>query len=240
MASTAPNPEVLLDLIEYHLHRVVEFDPYKRFPGVQDRTSFAAMISQDPAFSPFGLEDERYIIARIGGNLITSLHRKIGDLYEAMFQYLLKCRFGLDEDAFKFSVDVVIGDRTQKRSTDGVVPISALANAALPLLGSSWQDTEGLAFEVRSCYQIGDSKRIQADWDMALMLEENSLTPVMLVFCSTSLKSPIARLRNSWNLFEGEDTFNFIQELTHYDLKGFLGQSQPYIARLIQDSLSKL
>ena len=187
MPVSLPDPNVLLELMEYHLGKVVQFDPYKKFPGIQNRESFAAVISNDPAFASFGLDDQRYIIARIGGNLVTSLHRKIGDLYEAMFQYLLKCKFDLPDEAFKYSVGVSIGDRIQKRSTDGIVPTSSLTETDVPLLESSWQSTDGLAFELRSCYQIGDSKRIQADWDMALTLKGNNLTPVMLVFCNTSL-----------------------------------------------------
>ena len=237
---TVPDSATLLNLIEYHLSRVVKFDPYKRFPDIQDHASFANMISQDPAFAPFGLADERYIIARIGGNLITSLHRKIGDLYEDIFHYLLKCRFNLSDEAFKFSVEVAIGDRIQTRSTDGVVPSESLTNVTLPLLDDSWRATDGLAFEVRSCYQIGDSKRIQADWDMALMLKATNLTPVMLIFCNTSLRSPVTRLGSSWNLFEGEETFDFVSDLTQFNLKEFMAQNQPYLTRLIQDALSNL
>jgi hypothetical protein len=229
-----------LKITEDHLNKVVSFDPFKKFPGVADRESFAAMVSNDPAFAPFGLTDDRYIVARLGGNLVTSLHRKIGDLYEALFQYLLRCRFKLGEDYLKFSVEVAIGDRTQTRSTDGMVPRSYLADIELPLLDSAWQDTDGLAFELRSCYQIGDSKRIQADWDMALALEQTNLTPVMLVFCNTSLQSPVSRLSASWRLFEGEETFGFIRDLTGFDLANFMKNNQPSLTKLVHDALAKL
>ena len=240
MNSALPDPEALLKLTENHLNKVVGFDPFKKFPGVSDRASFGKMVSADPAFAPFGLNDDRYIVARLGGNLVTSLHRKIGDLYEDLFQYLLRCRFGLEEEFLKFSVEVTIGDRTQTRSTDGVVPRSSLENVELPLLERAWRDTDGLAFELRSCYQIGDSKRIQADWDMALALQQINLTPVMLVFCNTSLRSPVSRLSESWRLFEGEAAFGFIEDLTGFDLESFLKSNQPRLTELVQDALSKL
>ncbi len=238
--STPPNNEMLLKLIQEHLKKVVGFDPFKKFPNVSDRASFAEMVSTDPAFAPFGLNDDRYIIARLGGNLVTSLHRKIGDLYEALFQYLLRCRFGLDDESLKFSVEVAIGDRAQTRSTDGVVPLSELEKLDLPLLKPSWRETNGLAFELRSCYQIGDSKRIQADWDMALALKQINLTPVMLVFCNTSLRSPVLRLSESWQLLEGDNAFSFIQDLTGFDLAGFLQENQPSLTELVQNALANL
>ena len=198
------------------------------------------MISNDPAFAPFGLNDERYIIARLGGNLVTSLHRKLGDLYEDLFQYLLRCRFTLDDEHLKFNVEVPIGTRTQIRSTDGVVPATELSDIKLPFIDDVWHETRGLAFELRSCYQIGDSKRIQADWDMALALKELDLTPVMLVFCNTSLHSPVARLSQSWELLEGTKAFTFVHSLTGFDLQSFLLANQPQLTKLVQDALAKL
>lgn len=157
----------------------------------------------------------------MGGNLVTSLHRKLGDMYEAIFQYLLKERFCLTDDELRFSVDVKIGERIQKRSTDGLIPAKRYGNITLPSSLKNWQSSAGIGFEVKSCYQIGDSKKIQADWDMALALSEKNLIPVMLIFCNTSLVSPVIRLAKSWNLFEGEDTFRFVHELTGFDLYGF-------------------
>lgn len=237
---STPSIQELSKLIDNHLNKVVRFDPFQKFPGITDRESFGAMISNDPAFAPFGLNDERYIIARLGGNLVTSLHRKLGDLYEDLFQYLLRCRFSLDDEHLKFDVEVPIGTRTQTRSTDGVVPVTALSDIRLPFLDDTWRETNGLAFELRSCYQIGDSKRIQADWDMALALKRLYLTPVMLVFCNTSLHSPVSRLSQSWELLEGADAFDFVHSLTGFDLQGFLQANQPRLTKLVQDALAKL
>lgn len=42
-------------------------------------------------------------------------------MYEALFGYLLKESFGLNESDLHFSVQVQIGDRIQVRSTDGLI-----------------------------------------------------------------------------------------------------------------------
>jgi hypothetical protein len=90
------------------------------------------------------------------------------------------------------------------------------------LIPNEWLQFDGIGFEVRSCYQIGDSKRIQADYDMSLALRADNINPVMLIMCSTLLKSPIARLSKSWELYEGMDSFNLISSITNFDLYGFL------------------
>jgi hypothetical protein len=87
----------------------------------------------------------------------------------------------------------------------------------------------GLALEIRSCYQIGDSKRIQADRDMALALRQISLSPVMLVYCETSLRSPIIRLSQYWCLKEGKAAFDYIHQLTGFNLLRFLNENKSFI-----------
>jgi len=232
--------DVLLLIAKGHLTKILDYDPYQNFPGVSDRSQFSALISKDPAFADLGLADERYIVARVGGNLVTSLHRKIGDMYEGLFQALLLFRFGLTPEQTKYQAKVKIGNRVQLRSTDGMIPMDRLSTVELPRLDSRWKRSKGLAFEVRSCYQIGDSKRIQADYDMALHLKAESLWPVMLVFCSTSLHSPIIRLSKSWALFQGEETFAFLRDLTGFDLARFMHGNSEILRSIIEQALSKI
>ena len=120
----------LLAIAQAHLARIVNFNPYRNFPGINSRKEFSDLLASDPAFCNLGLTDERYLIARVGGNLITSLHRKIGDMYEDMFRHLLRTRFGLPEADLNFGVYVQIGDRKQLRSTDGIVKIEYLLTFA--------------------------------------------------------------------------------------------------------------
>jgi len=65
------DPQHLLDIAGHHLGLVQEYDPYQSFPGVTSREQFRELIRRDPAFAPLGLDDDRYLTARIGGNLVT-------------------------------------------------------------------------------------------------------------------------------------------------------------------------
>lgn len=230
------NETELLNLAIASIRKVLDFNPYNSYKdkGVENREQFQQLIASDPAFAALGLDDERYIIARVGGNLITSLHRKIGDMYEALFGYLLKKSFDLSESDLHFSVTVKIGDRTQVRSTDGLI-IKDKFNQRIP---EAWINYQGIGFEVRSCYQIGDSKRIQADYDMSLALKSYQILPVMLVFCNTSLRSPLARLSKSWDLYEGMNSFNLVELLTGFNLYSFLQKHSPVLKQEIDNIFS--
>lgn len=224
----------LLELALTNIRKVLEFSPYKSYPGIKNREKFQQLIARDPAFCALGLDDERYVIARVGGNLVTSLHRKIGDMYEALLVYLLKKSFGLNENELHFSVEVKIGDRTQVRSTDGLIKKNKF-NSRIP---EAWMQYEGVGFEVRSCYQIGDSKRIQADYDMSLALKSYKILPVMLVFCNTSLKSPLVRLSKSWELYEGINSFNLVELITGFSLYNFLQKNDRVLKQEVNTILS--
>jgi hypothetical protein len=235
-----PDPERILAIIKYHLDKVLKYNPYYNFKGIANSKQFCELLGEDPAFCHFGFNDERYVTARVGGNLVTSLHRKLGDMYEEIFKYLLKLKFALADADLNFAVDVPIGGRIQKRSTDGIVRTEFLEGIKLSGLRDDVMGKKGLGFEVRSCYQIGDSKRIQADWDMALALEKQGFIPIMLIFCSTSLRSPCLRLSKSWNLFEGKATFEFIEELTGFDLYGFFAANHQVLSLTIDNIFAKL
>ena len=208
----------VLNIAISNIRRVLEFSPYKSYSGVNNRQEFQNLLLNDPAFGALGLDDERYVIARVGGNLVTSLHRKIGDLYEGIFAYLLKETYGISGNDLHFGVEVRIGDRVQIRSTDGLIT-NEKYNELIP---GQWRQFGGIGFEVRSCYQIGDSKRVQADYDMSLALKANNINPVMLIMCATSLRSPVTRLAKSWELYEGMNSFNLIRSITGFDLYSFL------------------
>lgn len=229
----------LLEIANKHLSTVKKYDPYANFEGIEDRDDFIDFIGQDPAFSNVGFDNDKYAIARVGGNLVTSMHRKLGDMYEEIFQYILVNQFSVLHSDLHFSVEVPIGTRTQIRSTDGLLRNLNYIHKNVPVL-SNWVNNQGVAFEVRSCYQIGDSKRIQADWDMALALSSQNIVPVMLIMCSSSLKSPVRRLRNSWVIYEGNEAFKFIKELSGFDLLDFMSRNRATISRPINEILANL
>lgn len=230
----------LLELAENHLLKTLEFNPYANFEGVNSNTGFMEIIEHDPAFAPFSLNREKYITARFGGNLVTSLHRKLGDLYEDLILALLSEKFGLTKEYLKYSLDLQIDNESQKRTTDGRIMLvdinEELQKIVKPCIKG---DYKGLAMEVRSCYQIGDSKRIQADEHMATALKLQDIEPKMLILCNTSLKSPVKRLSKHWDLYEGKSAFDFIEKLTEFDLFGFLMNNKGKFEKIIEQIFNK-
>lgn len=233
--------ENLKKIIASHLLKVLEFDPFSKFPGVTSTTSFLKMFEQDPAFAPFDLAREKYAIARFGGNLVTSVHRKIGDLYEEITQEILSRKLGISRASLVYSLELMIGNETQRRSTDGRILLQEIRDPDTHKRIASMipEGMAGLGLEIRSCYQIGDSKRIQADRDMALALREISLDPVMLIYCTTSLRSPVTRLKQYWTLKEGLASFNYLKELSRFDLLKFLNDNRSFIKERMEQIFQK-
>lgn len=225
--------DTLLNIIKINLEKILEYNPYYNFPGISSNDEFSELIKTDPAFSPFGLERKEYVLARFGGNLITSLHRKLGDAYEDMFTEILSDRLGIPKDKLKYSLTIQINDEMQVRSTDGLVLFSELQDPKkkelLIKIFCESVEYKGFAHEVRSCYQIGDSKRIQADRDMGLALRHEGLYPVMIIFCKTSLRQPVNRLKQYWDVKEGNDAFKYIETITKFNLQKFLEDNKGYI-----------
>jgi hypothetical protein len=226
----------VLEIALTNLRRAEKFNPYKKYAGVTTREQFRELLSKDPAFGALGLGDDRFVIAKAGGNLVTSLHRKIGDLYEDIFAYLIKETYGVEDSELHFSVKVPIGEREQVRSTDGLIRKEQY-NSLIP---QQWRPFDGVGFEVRSCYQIGDSKRIQADYDMSLALKSFNIQPVMLIMCGTSLRSPVKRLAKSWEMYEGAESFELIRSITGFDLFGFMQRHSALLRAEVSSVLSKI
>jgi hypothetical protein len=226
----------LRKIIIESLSKVLEFDPYERFGGVTSKEHFISLIKTDPAFAPFFLHNPKYATARVGGNLITSLHRKLGDMYEEMFKVLLEDKLDVPTKDLEFSIELNVDGKLQERSTDGLIRFSHLSADSKKGLYALFgiEEQIGVAFEVRSCYQIGDSKRIQADRDMALTLQNSNIKPVMLIFCATSLTSPVKRLSKYWNVFQGKETFRVVNELTGFDLHEYLIEESETIEPLMK------
>lgn len=65
-----------------HLAKLAKYipGPVKK-KGTRDKLLLA--YEQDPVFSIFGLDSDEYLGATLAGGTVTSIHRKIGDIYEA-------------------------------------------------------------------------------------------------------------------------------------------------------------
>jgi hypothetical protein len=234
--------ERLKHIISHSLGKISDFDGYKKFEGVSNAEDFKKLMRRDPAFAPFCLDREKYVVARIGGNLITSIHRKLGDLYEEILLELLNDKYGFSKEYLKFSLDIVIDGKEQKRTTDGRLILSDIDNKELKdkVANLVIDGYDGLAMEVRSCYQIGDSKRIQADDHMATALKALNIEPKLVILCNTSLVSPVKRLSKNWTVYQGEDSFEYIKNLTDFDLYQFLLDNKTLIEPLMDDVFDML
>ncbi len=232
----------ILEIVKFSLLKVKDFDGYKKFNGVDSPDDFKGMMVNDPAFQPFYLNRDKYVTARIGGNLITSIHRKLGDLYEDILIELLQHKYGFTKNYLKFYLNLVIDGKEQQRTTDGRLMLEDINDEDLRAKVKSLVigDYAGLAMEVRSCYQIGDSKRIQADDHMATALKALNIEPKLVIMCNTSLTSPVKRLSKNWTLYEGKDSFDYIKNLTDFDLYQFLLDNETLIRPLMDDIFDML
>lgn len=234
--------ERLKIIISHSLSRISSFDGFKKFEGVSNSEDFKKLMQRDPAFAPFCLDREKYIIARIGGNLVTSIHRKLGDLYEDIILELLNYKYGFSKAYLKFFLNIVVDGLEQQRTTDGRLILSDIENEELKnkVAGLIIDGYDGFAMEVRSCYQIGDSKRIQADDHMATALKVLNIEPKLIILCNTSLVSPVKRLSKNWTVYQGADSFEFIKDLTDFDLYQFLMDNKTLIEPLMDNVFDML
>jgi hypothetical protein len=64
----------LLNLAITNIRKVLEFNPYKSYEGINSRDEFQQLIARDPAFGTLGLDDERYIAVFIWMEQITQVY----------------------------------------------------------------------------------------------------------------------------------------------------------------------
>lgn len=51
--------DAVLQIAMDHVKKVRDFDPYKKFAGIENADQFRKLIANDPAFKFFGLNDSR-------------------------------------------------------------------------------------------------------------------------------------------------------------------------------------
>jgi hypothetical protein len=60
----------------------------------------------------------------------------------------------------------------------------------------------------------------------------------MLIFCNTSLRSPVARLSKSWELYEGINSFDLVESITGFNLYSFLEKNSQTLKKEINNIFS--
>ena len=192
----------------------------------------------DPVWSHFGMGNEKFLKLRYIGNYYTAIFRKMGDMYERFVRVILAEKLGLSESQLLLSFELVIGEEHQRRSLDAqidpaVLPHPDTAARVAEVFSSIDPDYKGgkIAFEVRCCYQIGDAKRIQADAHAATHLRQDGYLPVLMIFCTTSLSSPVGRLRQTWLTTEGMASYDLLKRISGFDLYATLERLRPKLAQ---------
>jgi hypothetical protein len=212
------------------------------FDGVPARLK---AFQEDPTWPHFGFDSPEFLQYQAVGNFYTAIFRKVGDLFEGVIQEVVHHKLGIPFEEQKHSFEIVVDGVVQNRSLDVAIDLkkisdkakrAATESALLELTGD--KKPASTVIEIRGCYMIGDSKRINADEHAAKAARDANLSPVMLVFCSTSLSSPTKRLRKTWNFYEGLEAYDFVEQVTGFDLQGFFSEISPDLQRVTKDLLS--
>ena len=213
------------------------------FDGVPARV---AAFSADPTWPHFGFATQEFLQYQAVGNYYTAIFRKIGDLFEGVIQEIVQTQLGISKSEQKHEFELVVDGVTQHRSLDVAIDVMKIQDvskrkkvtATLEKLTGD-KSPKATVIELRGCYMIGDSKRINADEHAAKAARSAGLSPVMLIFCSTSLTSPVKRLRKSWNLFEGTESYDFVRSVTGFDLQAFFQEISPDLKSVTDKLLAK-
>lgn len=223
--------ERLLDIARNELQTAAR---YAGFGKIVDQI---ASFREDPVWSHFGFDNEEFLRLRYIGNYYTSIFRKMGDMYERFVKSVVVHALGLDPADVDYAFDIVVNGETQRRSLDVAIDVEKISHPetrervyeVFQAIAGTDEAPRVAVIEVRSCYQIGDSKRIQADETAALAARATGLVPILMVFCSTSLVSPLKRLRKTWHLTEGMESYDLLRAITRFDLYSFLKENRAFL-----------
>ena len=246
--------QILFDKILGHLAKIKEYvpGPVKKAGGTKEKLS--ERYSQDPLYSIFGLDSPEYILATLTGGSVTSIHRKLGDIYEDTVKTIFVHRLNLTYDDIVYATKMNSGDSTEERSADSYLQFDKLrpndrkriekfCNEELHKLTSSPKVTLiGVGLEVRHCYATGDSKRAQADEAMGRHFFLSGILPVVPFFCNQSNPSIIRRYRDRsiWVVKEGIESYNLIRSLSGFDMYGFMRRNRDDFRKPVVDFLGSL
>lgn len=183
---------------------------------------------------------------------MTSIHRKIGDLYEDCVRQIIERTLSLPPGKPRYSARISSGDKVESRTIDAHIHFEdvdvptaerlqqlAAREAAFRSIVFG-RGLNGMGFEIRHCYQSADSKRIQADEAMGRHLAAAGILPVMLVFCEQSNRGIMTRYSSIWSLHEGTEAYGFLRVITGFDFVGFLTNHANEFGAIVEAALLRL
>lgn len=229
--------EALYALTMEHLAKLADYIPgpvKKR--GTREELLLA--YQQDPVFSIFGLDSQEYLGATLAGGTITSIHRKIGDIYEACVRSIFMHALKLSPEDVTYRATIRSGENDEVRSADAYLHFDRLSKAVrrrvakicsaevAKLTSTPNVNLVGVAMEIRHCYQTGDSKRTQADEAMARHLLLSGILPVMPLFCNQSNPGIVSRYRSVWVVKQGSEAYDLVKSFSGFDFLDFLKRNR--------------
>jgi hypothetical protein len=220
-----------------HLAKLAEYipGPVKK-KGTRDK--LLAAYQEDPVFSIFGLDSAEYLGATLAGGTVTSIHRKIGDIYEASIKTIFMQALHQSPTDVTYSTIIRSGDEEEKRSADAYLQFDKLDASARQRVSSYCLaevaklttnpniNLVGVGMEVRHCYQTGDSKRTQADEAMARHLLLSGILPIMPLFCNQSNPGIVARYKSVWVIKQGMEAYDMAKTFSGFDFYDFLKRNR--------------
>lgn len=216
-----------------HLSKLANYSPgpVKKAGGTKEL--LLARYQSDPLYSIFGLDTPEYIGATLAGGTITSIHRKLGDIFEGCVKTIFMHTLKLSATQIIYSTPIFSGETEEDRSADVYVQFDQIAEDARQrisdycreelskLTANPQVNLIGVGMEVRHCYQTGDSKRTQADEAMARHFMLSGILPLMPLFCNQSNPSIVRRYRSVWVIKEGLDSYGMVKHFSGYDFHDF-------------------
>ena len=245
---------VLFDKILAHLAKISAYvpGPVKKVGG--DKSRLVERYSQDPLYGIFGLDSTEYVSATLSGGTVTSIHRKLGDIYEDAVKTILVHRLSLTDEDLTYTASISSGDDAEERSADAYIQFDKLRpedrsrieqwcqNELLKLTTQPRVTLIGVGMEIRSCYATGDSKRAQADEALGRNLLLSGVFPIIPFFCNQSNPSIIRRYkeRSIWVIKEGMDSYSAIHAISGYDMYAFMSRNREAFRKPIVQMLRSL
>jgi hypothetical protein len=229
----SPLDEKLYPITMEHLSKLAVYSPgpVKKAGGTKEL--LITRYQNDPLYNIFGLDSPEYVGATLAGGSITSIHRKLGDIFEGSVKVIFMDMLAQTAEQITYSTIIMSGDTSETRSADAYLLFDRLPEEArariqtycvneLGLLTSNPQiNLVGVGMEVRHCYQTGDSKRTQADEALARHFLVSGVLPIMPLFCNQSNPGIVRRYRSVWVIKEGLDSYNMVKEFSGYDFLDF-------------------
>jgi hypothetical protein len=195
-----------------------------------------------------------YIAATLSGGTVTSIHRKLGDIYEDTVTTIFVHRLGLSYEDVSYSASITSGEVSEERSADVCVHFDKLRSKdrtriqkwchgeLLKLTSSPKITLVGVGMEVRHCYATGDSKRAQADEAMGRHLLLSGILPMIPFFCNQNNPSIIRRYkeRSIWVIKEGLESYKSVHALSGYNMYDFMKRNREDFREPVIDLLRSL